>query len=385
MHDAQAKPSLKPSRPYFSSGPCAKPPEWSLDVLKGALLGRSHRSSEGKKRLLEVIDRTKKILSIPSDYRVAIVAGSDTGAFEMAMWSMLGARGVDAMAFESFGEGWITDIKSQLKLKDARLRISNYGEIPDLSDVDFDKDVVFTWNGTSGGTVVPNGDWIKADRKGLTLCDATSGVFAYDLPWDKLDVTTWSWQKILGGEAAHGMLVLSPRAVERLETYKPEWPLPKLFRMTKGGKINEGLFQGETINTPSMLCVEDLLYAYDWVEEIGGLDALIKRSQDNLNIVSKFVDQHDWIEFLTKDPSIRSATSICLKLSAACPLTGEVRDATPKKMASLLDKEGVAFDINGYRDAPPSLRIWGGGTINPEDMEALMPWLNWAYHKTIQA
>lgn len=374
-----SKPNVKPLRPFFSSGPCAKPPSWSPDKLAGALLGRSHRAPIAKQRLALAIDRTKQILNIPDDYRIGIVPGSDTGAFEMALWSMLGATGVDAMAFESFGSIWLNDIKDQLKLPNIRLRTSEYGAITDLEDVNFDHDVVFTWNGTTGGVRVPNGDWIDPNRTGLTFCDATSAVFAYDMPWDRLDVTTWSWQKVLGGEAAHGMLVLSPRAVERLESYKPAWPLPKLFRLTKGGKLNESIFKGDTINTPSMLCVEDLHHCYDWAEEIGGLEALKARTQASLAHIAEFVNQHDWLEFMCKDAATRSSTSICLMLSDKCEIAPDARAAFIKKMVKLLEDEGVAYDINGYRDAPPSLRIWGGATVDPTDIENLMPWLNWAY------
>ena len=373
------RPASRPARPHFSSGPCAKRPGWSPAALSDALVGRSHRSGPGKKKLAEVIDRTRAILGIPDDYRIGIVPASDTGAVEMALWSLLGARGVDMLAWESFGKGWVTDVAKQLKLEDVRIFESDYGLLPDLDPVDTDRDVVFTWNGTTSGVRLPDADWISDDRKGLTICDATSAAFAMALPWDKLDVVTWSWQKVLGGEGAHGMLVLSPRAVERLESHTPAWPMPKIFRMTKGGKLIDGIFKGETINTPSMLCVEDAIDSLRWAEEIGGLDGMIARSSRNLEIVEDWVLRTDWADFLPSDPATRSSTSICVMLSDACPLTGEARDTAPKRLSGLLDKEGVAYDINGYRDAPPGLRLWGGATVDPEDMEALMPWLDWAY------
>ena len=378
-----SRPSTRPVNPMFSSGPCAKRPGWSVSALEGALVGRSHRSGPGKAKLKAVIDQTRAILGIPADYRIGIVPASDTGAVEMAMWSLLGLRPVDLMAWESFGEGWVSDAVKQLKLKDTRTLKADYGAIPDLASVDPAHDLVFTWNGTTSGVCVPNADWVAADRAGLTICDATSAVFAMALDWAKLDVVTWSWQKVLGGEGAHGMIVLSPRAVERLESYTPAWPMPKIFRMTKGGKLIDGIFKGETINTPSMLCVEDALDALSWAEGIGGLPAMIARSQANLKAVSDWVARTNWVEFLAGDASIRSSTSICLKLSAACALEGEARDAAPGKMAKLLEKEGVAFDINGYRDAPPGLRIWGGATVEPSDMQALMPWLDWAYGEVL--
>lgn len=377
------KPEHRPVSPLFSSGPCAKRPGWSPAALNDALLGRSHRSGPGKAKLKEVIDRSRAILGLPDDYRIGIVPASDTGAVEMAMWSLLGPRGVDMLAWESFGKGWVTDVAKQLKLEDVRVIEADYGLLPELGAVDPDRDVVFTWNGTTSGVKVPDADWIATDRKGLTICDATSAAFAMDLPWDKLDVVTWSWQKVLGGEGAHGMLVLSPRAVERLESYSPAWPMPKIFRMTKGGKLIEGIFKGETINTPSMLCVEDAIDSLTWAESIGGLSALIGRSQTNLETVEDWVARTDWIEFLPNDPATRSSTSICLMLSDACPLEGEARATAPKRMATLLEKEGVALDINGYRDAPPGLRIWGGATVEPSDMAALMPWLDWAYAQII--
>ncbi len=372
-------PAVRPQRPEFSSGPCAKRPGWSASVLEDAVLARSHRSAEGKARLNEVIDRHRRLLGIPDDYRIGIVPASDTGAVEMAMWSLLGARGVDLLAWESFGQTWVTDAVKQLGLADVNVLQADYGALPDLSRVSPDRDVVFTWNGTTSGVCVPDGDWISAERSGITICDATSAVFAMELPWAKLDVTTWSWQKVLGGEAAHGMLVLSPRAVERLESYTPDRPLPKIFRLTKGGKLIEGIFRGETINTPSLLCVEDVLDALRWAESIGGNAALMARSKANLAAIARWVEATPWIEFLAGDPAIRSSTSICLKLSDACGLNGDRRATAPKEISKLLEAEGVAYDINGYRDAPPGLRIWGGATVETTDIEALLPWLEWAY------
>jgi phosphoserine aminotransferase len=375
------EPSIKPSRPNFASGPCAKRPGWSVDALSAAFVGRSHRSTFGKARLAEVIERSRVLLGIPSDYRVGIVPASDTGAVEMVLWSMLGARGVDMLAWESFGSGWVTDVTKQLKLADVRRHEADYGSLPDLAQVDPARDVVFAWNGTTSGVRVPNGDWISAERQGLTICDATSAVYAMPLPWDKLDAVTWSWQKVLGGEAAHGMLVLSPRAVERLESYTPPWPLPKLFRMTKGGKLNEDLFKGSTINTPSMLCVEDALDSLRWAESVGGLSALIARSVDNLRVLSRWVDRTPWIEFLARDPAYRSSTSICFSLTEPWfqAFSKEAKMAYVKKLTGLLDKKGVAYDIASYVEAPPGLRIWGGSTIESSDLEALTPWLEWAY------
>ena len=375
------KPAAKPANPNFSSGPCAKRPGWTVDALKGAPVGRSHRAKIGKSRLEEVIDRTRAVLGIPADYRIGIVPASDTGAVEMAMWSLLGARGVDALAWESFGEGWVTDITKQLKIEDTRVFKAGYGELPDLAQVDFNRDVIFTWNGTTGGVRVPNGDWIAADRKGLTICDATSAVFAMEMPWDKLDVVTWSWQKVLGGEGAHGMLVLSPRAVERLETYKPSWPLPKIFRMTKGGKLIDGIFKGETINTPSMIAVEDQIDALKWAESIGGLKTLVARSEANLKAVQTWVDGSDWAANLADEAKVRSCTSICLTIKAPffTKLSADDQAAAAKKIVTLLDKEGVAFDIGAYRDAPSGLRIWGGATVETADIVALLPWLDWAF------
>ncbi len=375
------KPNLRPANPSFSSGPCAKRPGWNLEALKSALLGRSHRAKPGRAKLKEVVDRSRAILGIPNNYRVAIVPASDTGAVEMALWSLLGARGCDVLAWEVFGEGWATDIEKQLKLKDLRVLRAPYGEIPDLSQVDWNRDVVFPWNGTTSGARVPNGDWIKVDRQGLAICDATSAVFAMELPWSKLDVITWSWQKVLGGEAAHGMLVLSPRAVERLETYKPAWPLPKIFRLTSKGKFAEGIFQEETINTPSMLVVEDAIDGLKWAESIGGLSALRARSEANLAAIAKWVARTPWIAFLVADPKLRSSTSVCLKLADEwfLRLAPDAQRAQVKRLEALLDAEGVAYDIAGHRDAPPGLRIWCGSTVETRDVEALLPWLDWAF------
>ena len=376
-------PAVRPARPFFSSGPCAKRPGWTPEALKGALVGRSHRSKPGKAKLKDAIERTKKLLGVPADYRLGIVPASDTGAVEMTLWSMLGARPVDLFAWESFSEDWVTDTVKQLKLKDARVFKAPYGEIPDLKQYDPSHDAVFVWNGTTSGVKVPNGDWIPASREGLTICDATSAAFAMDLPWDKLDVTTFSWQKVLGGEAAHGILILSPRAVARLESYTPPWPLPKIFRMTKGGKIVDGIFEGETINTPSMVAVEDYLDALTWAESLGGLKALIGRSNDNLHVLEKWVANSNWAGFLARDASIRSNTSVCIAVTdpAFTALGDEAKQDMIKKMTSLLDKEGVAFDIAGYRAAPAGLRIWCGATVDKADIEALTPWLDWAFAK----
>ena len=378
-------PNIRPANPNFSSGPCSKRPGWTPECLADAALGRSHRSALGKAKLASIIDRSKAILGVPDDYRLAIVPASDTGAVEMALWSMLGARGVDMLTWESFGIGWATDVEKQLKLDDARILTAEYGLLPDLGAVDFSRDVVFTWNGTTSGVRVPNGEWIDANRDGLTICDATSAVFAMDLPWDKLDVVTWSWQKILGGEAAHGMLALSPRAVERLETYTPSWPLPKLCRLTKGGKLNEGVFRGETINTPSMLAVEDCIDTLNWADSVGGLKGLAARSQANLDVIRDWVAKTDWIEFLAQDPATLSSTSICLYLSDSCPLSDAEKATAPKRMAGLLEAEGVAYDIAAHRDAPSGLRIWGGSTIEASDMEALTPWLEWSYGELFES
>ncbi len=375
------KPARKPARPNFSSGPCAKRPGWSPGVLDGAALGRSHRSRDGKAKLAAAIERTREVLRLPDGTRVGIVPGSDTGAFEMAMWSLLGPRGVDALAWESFGKGWVVDVTYQLRLPDVRVMETDYGELPDLSRVDPARDVIFTWNGTTGGVRVPDGDWIAADREGLTLCDATSAVFAQPLPWDKLDVTTYSWQKALGGEAAHGMLILGPRAVERLESYTPPWPLPKVFRLTKGGKLSEGIFAGSTINTPSLLCVEDYLDALAWAESLGGLEALHERADSNLETVAAWVERAAWVDFLASDPAIRSNTSVCLKIvdPAFLRLDPDRRAAVPKQVAALLEEEKVAYDVGSYRAAPPGLRVWCGATVERADVEALLPWLDWAY------
>jgi phosphoserine aminotransferase len=364
------RPDTRPGNANFSSGPCAKRPGFTLDALSGAMLGRSHRASEPKSRLTEVIERSRVILGMPPDWRLGIVPASDTGAIEMALWSLLGQRGVDVLAFESFGEGWAPDVVKQLRLTDARVLSAPYGRLPDLGAVDFDHDVVFPWNGTTSGVRVPNGDWIARDRQGLTICDATSAAFAMRLAWDRLDVVTWSWQKVLGGEAAHGMLALSPRAVERLVSYKPAWPLPKIFRLTSGGKLIEGIFKGETINTPSMLCVEDALDGLRWAEQVGGLDGLIARSEGNLAAIARWVARTDWVDFLAEDVATRSSTSICLKLAVP---------AEAKQIAALLEQEGVAHDIAAYRDAPPGLRIWGGATVETADIETLLPWLDWAH------
>jgi phosphoserine aminotransferase len=378
---ALAKPAVRPQRPFFSSGPCAKRPGWSLDGLSAALLGRSHRSKPGKARLQEVIDRTRRVLGVPADYRIGIVPASDTGAVEMALWSLLGARGVDMLAWESFGAGWVTDVVKQLKLPDVRTLEAPYGKLPDLSQVSPERDVVFTWNGTTSGVRVPNGNWIRSDREGLTICDATSAAFAMDLPWDKLDVTTYSWQKVLGGEGAHGMLILSPRAVARLESYKPAWPLPKIFRLTQQGKLNEGIFKGETINTPSMLCVEDAIDGLKWAEQVGGLKGLMARSQANFAAIEKWIAGSDWIDFLAEDKATRSCTSVCLKI--VDPLVAAMKHddkwAFAKRIGALLDGEKVAYDIDAHRDSPPGLRIWTGATVETSDLEALFPWLDWAF------
>ena len=374
-------PAARPANPRFSSGPCAKIPGFHLDMLADAPLGRSHRAAIGKTKLAQAIDLTRDVLGVPADYRIGIVPGSDTGAVEMAMWSMLGARPVEMLAWESFGEGWVTDAVKQLKL-DATVRKADYGKIVDFAEVDFDKDVVFTWNGTTSGVRVPNGNAIPADRAGLTICDATSAAFAMDLPWDKLDVVTFSWQKVLGGEGAHGVLILSPRAVERLETYTPAWPLPKIFRMTKGGKLIEGIFKGETINTPSMLCVEDYIVALKWAKSIGGRRALIARADANARAVRDFIDDKDWIADLAEDPATASTTSVCLRFTDPAIKDGA---AFAKAVAKRLEKQDVALDAGAYRDAPPGLRIWCGSTIETSDVEALMPWIEWAYRAEMAA
>jgi phosphoserine aminotransferase len=374
-------PAARPNNARFSSGPCAKRPGWTPQALHDAALGRSHRAKVGKAKLKAAIDLTREVLRVPADYRIAITPGSDTGAVEMALWSMLGARGVDVLAWESFGEGWVSDVAKELKLADLRTLKASYGELPDLGAVDFARDVVFTWNGTTSGVRVPNADWIAADRGGLTICDATSAAFAQPLDWAKLDVVTFSWQKALGGEAAHGMIVLGPRAVERLETYKPAWPLPKVFRMTKGGKIVEGLFEGETINTPSLLCVEDYIDALQWAKTLGGLEALIGRADANAKAIADWVARTPWIEFLARVPATRSNTSVCLKVvdREVASLSPDAQAAFAKGLAGLLEKENVAFDIGAYRDAPPGLRIWCGATVETSDVEALTHWLDFAF------
>ncbi len=376
-----AKPAVRPGVPHFSSGPCAKRPGWSLQTLTDALLGRSHRSKIGRAKLKRAIDLTREVLEVPADYRIGIVPASDTGAVEMALWSLLGARPVTMLAWESFGEGWVSDVTKELKLKNVAVLKAPYGELPDLAKVDPATDVVFTWNGTTSGVRMPNADWIKADRQGLTICDATSACFAQALDWSKLDVVTFSWQKALGGEAAHGMIVLSPRAVERLESYTPPWPLPKIFRMTKGGKISEGVFVGETINTPSMLCVEDYLDALAWGKSIGGLKALIARADGNAKAIADWVAHTPWIDFLAKDAAQRSNTSVCLKVvdPAVTRLSADAQAAFIKGVAAALEKEGVAYDIDAYRDAPAGLRIWCGATVERADVEALTQWLDWAF------
>ncbi|EAR50517.1 phosphoserine aminotransferase [Oceanicola granulosus HTCC2516] len=378
---APTKPAARPDNPRFSSGPCAKPPTWTPDALSDAPLGRSHRAAVGKAKLQDAIERTRAILDIPDDYRIGIVPASDTGAVEIAMWSLLGARKATMLAWESFGAGWVTDVVKQLKI-DAEVKTAEYGAIVDFAEVDFNTDVVFTWNGTTSGVRVADGSAIPADRAGLTICDATSAAFAQDLPWDKLDVTTFSWQKVMGGEAAHGMLILSPRAVERLKSYSPPWPLPKIFRLTKGGKLNEGIFRGETINTPSMLCVEDYLFALDWAEEIGGLAALKARADANAQAIWDFCARVDWLANLAEDPATRSNTSVCLKFTDARITDGA---AFAKAVAKRLEAEGVALDIGAYRDAPAGLRIWCGATVETADIEAMLPWLDWAFHQEIDA
>lgn len=381
------KPMARPHVPMFSSGPTAKRPGWSLSALQDAVLGRSHRSKPGKAKLKEVIDASKAILGVPGDYRCAIVAGSDTGAVELALWSLLGQRGVDVLAFEAFGKDWVTDITKQLKLKDVRVFDAPYGHLPDLFELDCDRDVVFCWNGTTSGVRIPDDDWIPYERDGLTICDATSAAFAMPLPWDKLDVVTWSWQKALGGEAAHGMIVLSPRAVERLETFKPDRPLPKLFRLTKDGKISEGIFEGETINTPSMLAVEDCLDALRWANDIGGQYELIGRSQANLAMVQSWIDDCGWAEFLAEEANTVSSTSICLKITDPWfqGLSEVGQQGVIKTMTGMLEKEGVAYDIASYRDAPAGIRIWGGSTVEASDIELMLPWLDWAFFQVKHA
>jgi phosphoserine aminotransferase len=380
-------PAVRPLVPHFSSGPCAKRPGWSLSVLTDALLGRSHRSKIGKAKLKRAIELTREVLEVPPDYRIGIVPASDTGAVEMALWSMLGARPVTMLAWESFGEGWVSDVTKELKLPNVTVLRAAYGELPDLAKVDPASDVVFTWNGTTSGVRVPNADWIADDRAGLTICDATSACFAQELDWPKLDVVTFSWQKALGGEAAHGMLILSPRAVERLESYVPPRPLPKIFRLTKGGKLNQGIFEGETINTPSMLCVEDYLDTLAWAKSIGGLQASIARAEANARVIADWVAATPWIEFLARDPALRSNTSVCLKVvdPSVAKLSPDAQAAFVKSIAAALEKEGVAYDIDAYRDAPPGLRIWCGSTVERADVEALTLWLDWAFAKSKEA
>ncbi|KNY13800.1 phosphoserine aminotransferase [Shinella sp. SUS2] len=374
-------PDVRPNNTHFSSGPCSKRPNWSLDALSDAPLGRSHRAKIGKTKLKQAIDLTREILEVPDDYRIGIVPASDTGAVEMALWSLLGPRGVDMVAWESFGSGWVSDVAKELKLPDTRKITADYGLLPDLSTIDFDRDVVFTWNGTTSGVRVPNADFIPADRQGLTICDATSAAFAQNLDFAKLDVVTFSWQKVLGGEGAHGVIILSPRAVERLESYTPAWPMPKIFRMTKGGKIIEGIFQGETINTPSMLCVEDYIDALLWAKQVGGLKGLMARADANAKVIFDFVEKNDWIANLAKEPATRSNTSVCLTIADkdVLALDADAQAAFAKGFVALLDKEGVAYDIGAYRDAPSGLRIWTGATIDTADLAALMPWLTWAF------
>jgi phosphoserine aminotransferase len=380
-------PAMRPAVPHFSSGPCAKRPGWAAQNLKDALLGRSHRSKPGKVKLKHAIDLTREVLQVPADYRIGIVPASDTGAIEMSLWSLLGPRPVTMLSWESFGEGWVSDVVKELKLKNVTTLKAGYGELPDLSKVDPASDVVFTWNGTTSGVRVPNGDWIAADRAGLTICDATSAAFAQPLDWPKLDVVTFSWQKALGGEAAHGMLILSPRAVARLESHEPAWPMPKIFRMTKGGKLIEGIFVGETINTPSMLCVEDYLDALEWAKSVGGLKALQARADGNAKTIADWVERTTWIDFLAADAKLRSNTSVCLKVvdQGITRLPADAQAAFVKSIAAALDKEGVAYDIDAYRDAPPGLRIWCGSTVERSDVEALTLWLDWAYAKAKDA
>jgi phosphoserine aminotransferase len=377
-------PTIRPANPNFGSGPTAKRPGWSLSALEGAMLGRSHRAAPAKARLQEVIDRSRAILGIPADYRIGILPASDTGAFECAMWSLLGPRGVDVIAFESFGQGWLTDIEKQLRLHDVRALQAHYGALPDLAQADPARDVVFCWNGTTSGVRVPDGSWIRDDRQGLTLCDATSAAFAMDLPWPKLDVVTWSWQKVLGGEGQHGMLVLSPRAVARLETYKPAWPLPKIFRLTKGGKLIEGIFKAETINTPSMLAVEDALDGLRWADSVGGLKGLVARCARNLAVLEAWVERTPWAGFLAEHEETRSPTSVCLAITdpAFTALDEAGQQGFVKDLTRLLTEQKVAYDIQGYRDAPPGLRIWCGATVETGDLEALTPWLDWAFAET---
>ena len=375
------KPTTKPKNPNFSSGPCAKRPGWDIKNLKTDSLGRSHRAKLPKQRLAEVINLSKELLNIPSDYKVGIIAGSDTGAIEAAMWSLLGKTGVEVLAWESFGSDWVKDIKEQLKIKNLTIHQSDYGDLPDFQKINFDNDIVFNWNGTTSGVCLPNADWITDNRKGLTICDATSAVFAMEMDWHKLDVITWSWQKVLGGEAAHGMIALSPKSLERLSEYQPTWPIPKIFRLANNKKVIEGIFKGETINTPSMLCVEDAIDALNWIQSIGGSKGSIDKSQSNLQVVKTWIESKDWIDFLAKDSSTLSSTSICLKITDPwfLKLPEDQQQLKIKKINSLLDKEQVAFDINAYRTAPPGFRIWGGATVESLDIETLLPWIEWGY------
>ena len=375
------KPTVRPANPCFSPGPCAKRPGWSAAVLAGAPLGRSHRATPSKAKLKEVIDRSRALLGVPKDWRIGIVPASDTGAVELALWSLLGPRGVDLLAWESFGEGWVSDVQKELKLKDARLFKADYGKLPDLAKVDFARDVVFVWNGTTSGVRVPDGNWIPDDRQGLTICDATSAAFAYDLPWSKLDATTYSWQKVMGGEAGFGMLVLSPRAVARLESHTPSWPIPKIFRLTKGGKVNEAIFEGEVINTISMLCVEDALDALKWMETIGGASGVRARCRANYQAIERWIERTPWVENLAAEPSVRSHTSVCLKIVDPwfAGLDEKGKADAAKKLVSLVEKEGAGYDFGAYRDAPPGLRLWAGTTVETKDLEAVFPWLDWAY------
>ena len=375
------KPTTKPKNPNFSSGPCAKRPGWNIQNLKTDSLGRSHRAKLPKQRLAEVINLSKELLNIPSDYKVGIIAGSDTGAIEAAMWSLLGKTGVEVLAWESFGSDWVKDIKEQLKIKNLTIHQSDYGDLPDFQKINFDNDIVFNWNGTTSGVCLPNADWITDNRKGLTICDATSAVFAMEMDWHKLDVITWSWQKVLGGEAAHGMIALSPKSLERLSEYQPTWPIPKIFRLANNKKVIEGIFKGETINTPSMLCVEDAIDALNWIQSIGGSKGSIDKSQSNLQVVKTWIESKDWIDFLAKDSSTLSSTSICLKITDPwfLGLSADQQQLKIKEINSLLDKEQVAFDINAYRTAPPGFRIWGGATVESFDIETLLPWIEWGY------
>ena len=381
-----AMPSVRPRNPCFSSGPCAKRPGWTPGALSGALLGRSHRSAPGRAQLAEVVERSRALLRLPDDYRLGIVPASDTGAVEAALWSLLGPRGVDVLVWEEFSAGWAYDVTGQLRLDGARVIEADYGLLPDLSSVDFDRDVVFAWNGTTSGVCVPDGAWIPADRRGLTICDATSAAFAFDLPWDRIDVATYSWQKAMGGEAAHGVLILSPRAVERLESWEPAWPVPKIFRLVSEGKLIEGIFRGDTINTPSMLCVADALDGLKWGESIGGLDALVGRARGNFEAIAAWVEGAGWAEFLAADPATRSPTSVCLRIVGPqfAALGAEARTAVPRRIEALLEGQGVAYDVNAYRSAPPGLRLWAGATVERADLEAVLPWLDWAWAAALE-